>query len=135
RWAPNICFEDLFGEQLARSLAGPDSPHVLVNFSNIAWFGDTVAQAQHLNISRLRTLELQRPMVRVTNTGTTAVIDHRAVVQDLAPVWQRTVLKTQVSAREGPPTFYARWVAPWGLWPLWVLGLGLLLAAGRKKAF
>lgn len=135
RWAPNICFEDLFGEQLARSLAGPDSPHVLVNFSNIAWFGDTVAQAQHLNISRLRTLELQRPMVRVTNTGTTAVIDHRAVVQDLAPVWQRTVLKTQVSAREGPPTFYARWVAPWGLWPLWVLGLGLLLAAGRKKTF
>ncbi|MEY2620740.1 MAG: hypothetical protein RIT26_560 [Pseudomonadota bacterium] len=133
RWAPNICYEDLFGEQLARSWAGQDSPNVMVNFSNIAWFGDTVAQAQHLNISRLRTLELQRPMVRVTNTGTTAVIDHRAVVQDMAPVWQRTVLQSQVSAREGPPTFYARWVAQWGLWPLWGLGFGLLLWPRARK--
>lgn len=127
RWAPNICYEDLFGEELARSFGAGHDPHVLVNFSNIAWFGDTIAQAQHLNISRLRTLELQRPMVRVTNTGATAVIDHRGVVQASAPAWQRTALQAQVHGREGQPTFYARWAGRWGLWPLWALGLLLLL--------
>ena len=137
-WAPNICYEDLFGEELARSFGGTDSPHVLVNFSNIAWFGDTVAQDQHLAISRLRTLELQRPMVRVTNTGVTAVIDHQGVVRAQAPGWQRTVLQAQVDGRAGPPTFYSRWVGSWGLWPLWALGalgLGLTwLSAVRARA-
>jgi apolipoprotein N-acyltransferase len=128
RWAPNICYEDLFGEELARSFSASGGPNVLVNFSNIAWFGDTVAQAQHLNISRLRTLELQRPMVRVTNTGVSAVIDHRAEVQSRLPNWTREVLRTQVTGREGPPTLYARWVSAWGLWPLWILGVLLLLS-------
>jgi apolipoprotein N-acyltransferase len=128
RWAPNICYEDLFGEELARSFSATGGPNVLVNFSNIAWFGDTVAQAQHLNISRLRTLELQRPMVRVTNTGVSAVIDHRAEVQSRLPNWTREVLRTQVTGREGPPTLYARWVSAWGLWPVWVLGALLMLS-------
>ena len=126
-WAPNICYEDLFGEELARALTGEQPANVLVNFSNIAWFGDTVAQTQHLNISRMRTLELQRPMVRITNTGTTAVIDHQGRVLSRLPTWTRDVLHTQVTGREGPPTPYARWVSSWGLWPLWVIGLCLLL--------
>ncbi len=137
-WAPNICYEDLFGEELAQAWVADAAPHVMVNFSNIAWFGDTVAQDQHLNISRLRTLELQRPMVRVTNTGVSAVIDHRGVVQSRLPNWQREVLHTQVTGREGPPTLYARWVSRWGLWPLWALGLmGLLLPAlpwGQRRS-
>ena len=133
-WSPNICYEDLFGEELARAWLSDEAPNVLVNFSNIAWFGDTVAQAQHLNISRLRTLELQRPMVRVTNTGATAVIDHRGVVQGQAPVWQRTVLQTRVQGRSGPPTGYAHWASQWGLWPLWAAGLGLLALAWACRA-
>lgn len=133
-WAPNICYEDLFGEELARSFGQAQGPDVMVNFSNIAWFGDTVAQAQHLNISRMRTLELQRPMVRVTNTGATAVIDHQGVVQAKAPQWQRTVLQAEVDGRTGPPTFYARWAGTWGLWPLWGVGvLALWLARGRSR--
>jgi apolipoprotein N-acyltransferase len=69
---------------------------VLANVSNIGWFGDTIAVDQHLNISRLRTLEFQRPMIRATNTGATAVIDHRGVVQascrpSRAACWTRTV--------------------------------------------
>ncbi len=128
RWAPNICYEDLFGEELARTFNAPRGPNVLVNFSNIAWFGDTVAQDQHLNISRLRTLELQRPMVRSTNTGVSAVIDHRGVVQSRLPNWTREVLHTRVTGRDGPPTPYARWVSAWGLWPLWALGVLLMLS-------
>jgi apolipoprotein N-acyltransferase len=132
-WAPNICYEDLFGEELARSFGRGTDPHVLVNFSNIAWFGDTIAQDQHLNISRMRTLELQRPMVRVTNTGATAVIDHRGVVQDMAPVWQRVALQAEVDGRSGPPTFYARWAGQWGLWPMWAVGLIMLMLARVLK--
>ena len=78
RIAPNICYEDLFGEELAARFADAASaPTILANLSNIGWFGETIAVAQHLQISRLRSLELQRPMLRATNTGATVVIDHR----------------------------------------------------------
>jgi apolipoprotein N-acyltransferase len=125
-WASNICYEDLFGEELAQAVLQDHPAQVLVNFSNIAWFGDTIAPLQHLNISRMRTLELQRPMVRVTNTGSTAVIDHEGHVSARLSVWTRDALHTQVTGREGPPTWYARWTSAWGLWPLWLSGLWLL---------
>jgi apolipoprotein N-acyltransferase len=86
RVAPNICYEDLFGEELARRFVDVSTaPTVLANISNIGWFGDSIAIPQHLNISRLRSLELQRPMLRATNTGATAVIDHRGVVTAALP--------------------------------------------------
>ena len=70
RIAPNICYEDLFGEELAARFADAASaPTMLANLSNIGWFGETIAVGQHLQISRLRSLELQRPMLRATNTG------------------------------------------------------------------
>jgi apolipoprotein N-acyltransferase len=137
-WAPDICYEDSFGEELAHAVMQSPSAQVLVNFSNIAWFGDTIAQAQHLNISRMRTLELQRPMVRVTNTGSTAVIDHEGHVTARLPVWTRDILHTTVTGRDGPPTLYAQWASAWGLWPLWLLGLLLLcwpmLGRWRQRA-
>jgi len=81
RIAPNICYEDLYGDELALRFADEASaPTMFANLSNIGWFGDTIAVDQHLNISRMRTLEFQRPMLRATNTGATAVIDHRARV-------------------------------------------------------
>ena len=124
RVAPNICYEDLFGEELARRFADEASaPTVFANLSNIGWFGDTIATVQHLNISRLRALEFQRPMVRATNTGATAIIDHRGVVQAMLPPHSRGVLTGRVQGRDGV-TPYAWWAARAGLWPL--LGLSLL---------
>ena len=77
---PNICYEDLFGEEIADQLAsahrnGKQSASVLLNVSNLAWFGDSIAIPQHLQISQMRSLETGRPMLRATNTGATAVID------------------------------------------------------------
>ena len=69
--APTICYEDLFGEELIRAL--PEAT-LLVNLSNTAWFGDSLAQPQHLQISQMRALETGRPMLRATNTGMTAAI-------------------------------------------------------------
>ncbi len=123
RVGPNICYEDLFGEELAARFVDPaTAPTVLANVSNIGWFGESVAVDQHLRISRMRALELQRPMLRATNTGATVAIDHRgAVTHQLAP-HVRGVLEAQVQAREGTTPF-AWWAARFGLWPLGVLGL------------
>ena len=134
RIAPNICYEDLFGEELAQRFADDASaPTLLVNVSNIAWFGDSAAIPQHLAISRMRSLELQRPMLRATNTGATAVVDHRGRVQaELAP-FTRGVLLAEVQGRTGRTPF-ARWAAAFGLWPL--IGLaafGLAHAGWRSR--
>ena len=74
------------------------APTILANISNIGWFGDTIAVPQHLQISRMRTLELQRPMMRATNTGATAVIDHRGVVTATLPPFTRGVLEARSKA-------------------------------------
>jgi apolipoprotein N-acyltransferase len=125
RIAPNICYEDLFGEELARSFADPDkAPTLLVNLSNIAWFGDTVAIDQHLNISRMRALELGRPMLRATNTGATAIINAQGQVTHRLPSAVQGALSAEVYGVHGPVTPYARWVSVFGLWPL--VGLALL---------
>ncbi len=134
RVAPNICYEDLFGEELAQRFADERSaPTVLANVSNIGWFGDSIALPQHLNISRFRSLELQRPMLRATNTGVTAVIDHRGVVQAALPYFSRGVLTAEVQGREGLTPF-ARWAAAAGLWPLWALAAAGLLLPGAAPA-
>ena len=135
RVAPNICYEDLFGEELARRFVDPAAaPTVLANISNIGWFGDTIAVDQHLNISRLRTLELQRPMLRATNTGATAVIDHRgAVTARLAPYTQG-VLQARVQGRTGVTPF-AWWAGRFGVWPLalWALAVIAMATRGRRR--
>ena len=134
RVAPNICYEDLYGEELAQRFAdAATAPTLMANISNIGWFGDTAVLPQHLNISRLRTLELQRPMLRATNTGATAVIDHRGVVTASLPPFTRGVLLADVQGRQGLTPF-ARWSAAAGLWPLWALALmGLAWPAGARR--
>jgi apolipoprotein N-acyltransferase len=128
RVAPNICYEDLFGEELAARFRHPSSaPTIFANISNIGWFGDTIAVEQHLNISRMRSLEFQRPMLRATNTGATVIIDHRGhVVQGLKP-YTRDVLRGQVQGREGLTPF-AWWTSRYGLWPLGLIAALALLA-------
>jgi len=133
RVAPNICYEDLFGEELAaRFVAEDQAPTILANLSNIGWFGKTIAVAQHLEISRMRSLELQRPMVRATNTGATAVIDHRGVVLKSLPPFERGTLDASVEGRSGRTPF-ATWAGTLGLWPLFAIGVATLLAAGLGR--
>ena len=129
RLAPNICYEDLFGEELgARFAAAATAPTIFVNFSNIGWFGNTLAIDQHLLISRMRAIEFSRPMIRATNTGATVVIDHRGVVTASLPRYTRGVLNANVQG-QSVITLYAWWVSRLGLWPLWALGLAAVTAA------
>ncbi len=131
RIAPNICFEDLFGEEIAKYFADADNaPTLMVNMSNIAWFGNTVAIDQHLHISRMRAIEMNRPMLRATNTGATAIINAQGVVTHRLPSAVKATLTAEVRGVEAAVTPYAQWVSAYGLWPLWLLGLGCVLGAG-----
>jgi len=129
RLRPLICYEDLFGEEFAASTLGPDAATIFVNATNLAWFGRWMVQDQHLAFSRMRALEFQRPFVRATNTGATAVIDASGRVTERLPPLVRGTLTAEVEGRTGS-TPYARWVSAWGLWPGWVL---VLLAVGAAR--
>jgi len=103
--AVNICYEDVFGDEIIRTLP---SAGILANLSNTAWFGDSLAQPQHLQISRMRAAETGRPMLRATNTGMTAIIAADGTLQAALPPFTTGVLKGEVSAYQGM-TPYARW--------------------------
>jgi apolipoprotein N-acyltransferase len=123
----NICYEDLFGEELAGRFANPaNAPTILVNLTNIAWFGNTVAIDQHLNIARLRSMELAKPSIRATNTGATVIIDAQGKVTHSLERHTRGALVGQVSGNT-VVTPYAMWVSKFWLWPMWIFGLVTLL--------
>lgn len=105
RVAVNICYEDAFGEEIIRQL--PEAT-LLVNASNVAWFGRSIAPGQHLQISQARALETGRYMLRATNTGVTAVIDPRGTVVAAAPQFTRAVVTRSVQGYAGA-TPYVRW--------------------------
>ena len=129
RLAPNICYEDLFGEELGARFHDPaKAPTIFVNVSNIGWFGNTIAIDQHLHISRMRALEFARPMIRATNTGATVVIDRQGRLTYALERHTRGVLVAEVQGVE-ELTFYATWVSRLGLWPWWAIGLLIGLGA------
>lgn len=118
--AVNICYEDAFGEEIIAALPAAT---ILVNVSNTAWFGDSLAQPQHLQISSMRALETGRPMLRATNTGMTAVITPEGSVSAYLPAFTRGVLTANVQGYQGmtPYARYGNWLA---------LGLALILLIG-----
>ena len=126
RVRPLICYEDLFGEDFAPSLVGPNAATVLANATNLAWFGRRMIQDQHLQFSRMRALEFQRGQVRATNTGATAVIDWRGQVTARLPPDVEGELDAEVEGRIGD-TPYAIWLSQWRLWPFWGLAGALIL--------
>lgn len=121
--AVNICYEDAFGEEIIRAL--PEAG-LLVNLSNVAWFGDSLAPAQHLQIAQMRAIESGRMMLRATNTGMTAIIETNGRIQGVLPPFTRAALIGKVRAYVGA-TPYVRW----GNAPIIVFATLLLLLALR----
>ena len=119
-----ICYEDLFGEDLAvRFVETNKIPTVFINISNIAWFGDSMVVNQHLDIARMRSLEFDRPTIRATNTGGTAIISAEGRIVQQLPSFVRGSLQGQVLSKEGGITPFAYWAGHWGLMPLWLVCL------------
>ncbi|OIQ83799.1 apolipoprotein N-acyltransferase [mine drainage metagenome] len=125
--AVDICYEDVFGEEIIRQL--PEAT-LLVNASNDAWYGNSFAAHQHLQMSQVRALETGRMMLRATNTGATAIIDRHGYVLAEAPHFAATALTGRAQGYGGA-TPYVRF----GNWPaisLIFLALGVLWR-GKKK--
>ena len=101
----DICYEDSFGAEIAAQL--PEA-EMLVNISNMAWFGDSLAPWQHAQMSQMRALETGRWMLRATNTGATAAIDEKGAVVKRLPGFTRGVLEVQAQPLKGA-TPYVRW--------------------------
>jgi apolipoprotein N-acyltransferase len=105
RVAVNICYEDTFGHEIARPL--PDA-ELLVNLSNMAWYGRSLAADQHAQFSQMRAMETGRWMLRSTNTGLTAAINERGEIVKALPQFVRAVLDVEAQPRRGA-TPYVRW--------------------------
>lgn len=130
RVAADICYEDVFGEEIIRQL--PEAS-VLVNVSNLAWFGDSLAPWQHAQMSQMRALETGRMMLRATNTGLTAIIDPKGRVLASLPLFKAGSLAGEIQGYAGS-TPYVRWgnapvLVLWG-----ILGVVLLAAALYPRA-
>ena len=121
RVAMNICYEDVFGAEIARSL--PEAT-MLVNVSNVAWFGDSLAPAQHLAIARLRAIETGRMHLTATNSGITAAIDRDGRVLKRLPQFTEDRLEIEAQGYTGA-TPYVKLRD----WPVVLLSLAILAAA------
>jgi len=99
---PNICYEDAFGELIR---AGLPEATVLVNLSNTAWFGDSLAQPQHLQIARMRAMETGRPILRATNTGMTAALAPDGSVGGVLPPFTTGALTVGIRGYVGRTPF------------------------------
>ncbi len=126
--AVNICYEDAFGEEIIRQL--PQAT-LLVNVSNVAWFGRSIAPQQHLQIAQMRALETGRSMLRATNTGMTAVINPSGQVEAVAPEFTQAVLTHTVAGMRGA-TPYVRWGNAAAL-ALCLIAIGSALFTLRRK--
>ena len=116
----SICYEDAFPQEVAKAL--PQAAF-LVNVSNDAWFGDTIAPHQHLEIARMRALESERYLLRSTNTGISALVDHNGAVLSRSPQFEPHGLAGAVVPRAGA-TPYTRF----GNRPL-IIALALAIGA------
>jgi len=94
----SVCYEDVFGEEVITGLPEAD---FLVNLSNDAWFGDSFAPHQHLEMARMRALETGRYMVRSTNTGISAIIDPKGRITYQAPQFEVATLAANVQSYSG----------------------------------
>ncbi|MFP6780223.1 MAG: apolipoprotein N-acyltransferase [Gammaproteobacteria bacterium] len=98
----SICYEDAYAHEVARSL--PDA-NVLINVSNDAWFGDSIAPHQHLQIARMRALETERYLLRATNTGVSALINGRGELEAVSDQFTSEVVSGTIVPRVGMTPF------------------------------
>jgi len=118
---PAICYEIVFAD-LVRGNYQSNSD-LLFTVSNDAWFGDSIGPLQHMQIARMRALELQRPLVRVTNNGVSAVYDPLSHTQQTMPQFEAATMKANIKLIQGD-SVYSQYgnVFVWGFVLLMMIG-------------
>jgi len=99
----SICFEDVFSRDIMLDLP---QANLLVNVSNDAWFGNSSAPHQHMQIAQMRALESERAMVRATNTGVSAFIDYKGRLISVTEQFKTDSISTELQGRSGATPFY-----------------------------
>jgi apolipoprotein N-acyltransferase len=122
----SICYEDVFSRDINLDLP---QANILINTSNDAWFGDSLAPHQHLEIAQMRSLETERPMVRSTNTGQSAFIDYRGRIIDATDQFRAQTLTYDLQGRIGSTPFLT--FASMQPWLAWLILLCALFVAYR----
>jgi apolipoprotein N-acyltransferase len=130
RIAPLICYEDLMPE-LSRRFVKDAKANLLVNLTNDAWYGRTVAPWQHARLAQWRAIEARRTLLRITNTGITSVINAKGEMTEALPIFAPGVLKAQVEILEGE-TLYVRF-GDWFAWAITLITLGVVLLQLRNR--
>lgn len=121
--AITICYEDVFGGELASRIHHSNKPvNLLINMTNLAWFGDSQAPAQQLRLSQLRSLETGLPALRATNTGITAALGPDGKVLSQLGEFTQGVLSLKIQAYSGTTPYVL-----WGNAPILSLSCLLLL--------
>ena len=122
----NICYEDVFGDEIAQQLPQAE---LLVNISNDAWYGQSFAADQHMQFSQVRAMETGRMVLRSTNTGATAIIDKNGQVIQHAPHDQAAILVGEAQSYQGSTPYLL-----WGNWAFLALsGIALLWWFMRRR--
>ena len=128
--APLICYEDLM-PGIARAFVKAGEANLLVNMTNDAWYGRTVAPWQHARLAQWRAIETRRTLLRVTNTGVTAVINPEGEIIESLPLFAPGVLKTEVALMDGE-TPYVRF-GDWFAWGATLITLAVFLTGFRAR--
>ncbi|MDW6003414.1 apolipoprotein N-acyltransferase [Vibrio mangrovi] len=125
-----LCYEIVFNEQIRENLT--DQTDFLLTLSNDAWFGRSIGPLQHMEIARMRALELGIPLIRSTNNGVTAITDYRGKITHKLPQFEAGVLKTTLTPTRGktPYRMFGSW--PLYCWIAFSLLSGLLMTRLRR---
>ncbi|PJG84497.1 apolipoprotein N-acyltransferase [Conservatibacter flavescens] len=122
-FTPAICYEIIFGSQLQENIQ--KQTDFILTISNDAWFGHSIGPWQHLQMARMRALELGKPVIRATNTGITAFIDAKGKIIAQAPQFEQVTLTQRVMPTTGRTPY-----AVFGNHSIYILSLILTLFWG-----
>jgi len=121
--AITICYEDVFGGELASRIQNSEAPvSLLINMTNLAWFGQSQAPTQQLRLSQMRSLETGLPALRATNTGITAVLGADGKILAALPEFTQASLSAQVQPYIGKTPYVI-----WGNFPILSISCLLLI--------
>lgn len=127
RFSLAICYEIIFGHQLQQNQQAHPSDYLLT-LSNDAWFGESIGPWQHMQMARMRALELGKPLIRATNTGITAFVDGEGNIIQQAPQFEATHLTHQLTPYQGRTPF-----SQFGRNSLFALCLLVMLLHGWRR--
>lgn len=112
-FAPALCYEIIFNEQLRVNVT--EQTDFLLTLSNDAWFGHSIGPLQHMEIARMRALELGKPLIRSTNNGVTAITDQYGKITQQLPQFETGVLRAEITPTQGQTLYHKL-----GSWPLYI---------------